>query len=78
MSPLRKPQAGQSWRPPERRTSTLPATVRPARCLGDDASCDAQLAADVAALVNLGLITPVQDGQTVRFAINPESEGELL
>jgi hypothetical protein len=75
MSPGAKPRAGQSWRPPTR----MPKSRSVALGLGDRAghvSADqAQLAADLAVLVDQGLVVAVHDGETLRYAVNPDDEG---
>ncbi|HYB29512.1 MAG TPA: hypothetical protein VEF89_23075 [Solirubrobacteraceae bacterium] len=36
---------------------------------------DAELACDLAALVDSGLVVPIYDGLTIRFALSEEAEG---
>lgn len=76
MSSGAKPQAGQSWRPPTRRLKSRPVAVglgdRPSRV----AAGQAQLAADLAVLVERGLVVAVHDGETLRYAVNPDDEGD--
>lgn len=76
MSPGAKPQAGQSWRPPTRRPKSRP----PALGLGDrpdhGSAAQAQLAADLAVLVERGLVVAVHDGDTMRYAVSPHDEGD--
>jgi hypothetical protein len=75
MSPGAKPRAGQSWRPPTRRPKSRSGAVRHADRAGPVSSDQAHLAADLAVLVEQGLVVPVHDGETLRYAVNPDDEG---
>lgn len=58
-------QASRSWLGPSRPRLTQPAAEE----------VDGELARDLAVLVESGLVVPIPDGLTVRFALSPEAEG---
>jgi hypothetical protein len=76
MSPGAKPRAGQSWRPPTRRPKSRSAALGLGDRAGHVSADQAQLAADLTALVEQGLVVAVHDGETLRYAVNPDDEGD--
>lgn len=76
MPPHNRPRPGQGWRPPPPRTSHRPDGQQSARYRAGTGTNDTELMADLDALVALGLIVPIRDGQAIRLAINPAAEGD--
>jgi hypothetical protein len=75
MSGPRSPHPGQAWPAPAQapRSWSGRTPTRSAPLAADDT--DAELARDLAVLVDSGLVLPIHDGTTVRFALGPETEG---
>ena len=70
------PLAGRAWPPRARGTGTRflqPATRLPASMA--TAELEAELARDLAALVENGLVVPIRDGETLRYSLATDSEG---
>jgi len=69
------PRPGRAW-PTPTHTSRSWLGRRPPRFtqLAID-EADAELARDLAALIESGLVVPIPDGLTVRFALSAEAEG---
>lgn len=76
MSAGGKPRAGQSWRPPRRRPKSSPRAISVGDRPGHVSAVQTRLAADLAVPVEQGLVVPVHDGETLRYAVNPEDEGD--
>jgi hypothetical protein len=76
MSSHNRPRPGRGWRPPDPGSSHRLADLRPGRYATGAPAYVAPLMADLEALVSLGLVMPVRDGQTIRLAINPDAEGD--
>lgn len=70
MSAGGKPRAGQSWRPSRRRPKSRPLPIGLGDRPGHVSAAQAQLAADLAVLVEQGLVVAVHDGETLRYAVN--------
>ena len=75
MSGAFSPRPGRAWPAPTRasRSSLGPSPTRFAPQAADDV--DAELARDLAVLIESGLVVPIPDGLTVRFALSPAAEG---
>ncbi len=75
MSGPRSPRPGQAWPAPTQASRSWPGrrATQFAPPAADDT--DAELARDLAVLVDSGLVVPIHDGTTVRFALSPEAEG---
>ena len=76
MSGAFKPQAGRAW-PSPARSSRQRLFRTPARftALPPAADTEAQLARDLAVLIESGLVVAIRDGTTLRFAVNTDNDG---
>jgi len=74
---LRAPslRPGRAWPTPTQASRSW-LRRRPTRLTPPAADeTDAELACDLAALVDSGLVVPIYDGLTIRFALSEEAEG---
>jgi hypothetical protein len=74
---LRAPslRPGRAWPTPTQASRSWLGR-RPARFVPPEPDeTGAELARDLAALVDSGLVVPIYDGLTIRFALSPEAEG---
>ena len=75
MSGAFSPRPGRAW-PAPTRTSRSWLGPSPTRCAAPASDeVDAELARDLAVLIESGLVVPIPDGLTVRFALGPAAEG---
>ena len=76
MSRAFSPRPGRAWPAPARAsTSWLDRSpTRPTPVPADEV--DAELARDLSFLVECGLVVPIPDGLTVRFALSPDADAE--
>lgn len=69
------PRPGRAWPAPSQASRSWfgrnPTRFAPLEA--DDT--DVELAGDLAVLIDSGLVVPIHDGMTVRFALGPEAEG---
>ena len=74
MSGASSPRPGRAWSARTRASGSWlgPSPTRFTQPEADEV--DAELARDLAVLIESGLVVPVPDGLTVRFAISPEAE----
>ena len=75
MSGAFSPRPGRAWPAPTRasRSSLGPSPTRSAPPTPDEVA--AELARDLAVLIESGLVVPIPDGLTVRFALSPVADG---
>ena len=73
MSQVPEPRGGQPW--PPQATPRVPRTPTQFAEQRAAANGQARLAWDLAVLIESGLVVPVQDGQTIRYAVNPTDDG---
>jgi hypothetical protein len=67
------PRPGRAWPAPTRASRSW-LNRSPTRLTAAD-DLDGELARDLSVLIESGLVVPIPDGLTVRFAINPDAEG---
>jgi hypothetical protein len=75
ISRLHEPRGGQPW-PPQATRSMRRAPRKPTQFPGPPlaANGQARLAWDLAVLIESGLVEPVQDGETIRYAVRPTGD----
>jgi hypothetical protein len=76
MAAVSKPRPGRAWVKSDRRVETEPVPgPRSARTPNPSGDEQAQLARDLAALIEAGLIVAVDDGREIRYAAVRGEEG---
>ena len=75
MSETPTPRAGRAWPPaPGGSRSWAPRTATPVANPRPSSEFEAELARDLAALVECGLVVPVYDRGTIRYALAGDAE----
>jgi hypothetical protein len=70
------PRAGRAWPPPPRGSkSWARGTTSPAPAAPPSGEFEAELARDLAALIECGLVVPIYDRGTIRYALADDVEG---
>ena len=75
MSRFTEPRGAEAW-PPQATRSTRRVSRRQTQFAEqlEAANGQALLAWDLAVLIDSGLVVPVQDGTTIRYAVNPAGD----